>query len=56
MMRNAEIFSVNDSRAPIKGLVVMARVRRSLPGLPRNLPGASLSLFGERIRGIDYEQ
>ena len=50
------MFSVSDSRAPIKGLVLLARMRRSLSGLPRNLPGASLLLYGKRIRGIDYEQ
>ena len=56
MIRVAEVFSAHDRRAPIKGLVMLARVRRSLPGLPRNLPGAALWLLGERIRGVDYEQ
>ena len=56
LIRTSEIFSVTDQRAPIKGLVMLARIRRSLPGLPRNLPGASLLFYGKRIRGIDYEQ
>jgi hypothetical protein len=56
MIRAAEIFTIFDPNAPIKGLVILAKMRRSLPGLPRNLPGAALLLYGQRIRGVDYEQ
>lgn len=33
-----------------------AKIRRSLPGYPRNLPSAALLLRGQRIRCVDYEQ
>jgi hypothetical protein len=36
--------------------VVLAKIRRPLLGVPRNLPGVALLLHGQRIRGVDYEQ
>ncbi len=45
----------DDPRAVTGGLIVKARVKRRLPGLPRGKASCSLLWHGCRIRGLDYE-
>ncbi len=49
------VYSKTDLRAPIKGLVVMAKLHQAPLGLPRPTPSAALEWNGKRIRGINYE-
>jgi len=37
------------------GLLIKARVKKALPGLPRGFPSCSLQWHGYRIRCVDYE-
>jgi hypothetical protein len=42
-------------KKPVNGLVVMARVRYSPPGVPKPTPSSALEFYGVRIRGLNYE-
>jgi len=49
------VFRKSEPNNPIKGLVVMAKVHISLPGLPRLIPSSALEWYGKRIRGLNKE-
>ncbi len=39
----------------VGGLIIKARVTKSIPGLPKALPSCALEWHGVRIRCVDYE-
>jgi hypothetical protein len=51
----AEVRRKDDPNWQKGGLLISARVKKALPGLPRGSPSCSLRWYGRRIRGVNYE-
>lgn len=51
----APVFLKSEPNIPVRGLVIMATIRRAPPGLPKPLPSVALEWYGVRIRGLNYE-
>ena len=51
----AKVFRKAEPNNPITGLVIVATVRTSPPGVPKPIPSSALEWFGKRIRGLNYE-
>jgi hypothetical protein len=49
------VFKPGDLRAPIPGLVVIAKAHQAPTGLPRPTPSVALNWYGKRIRGLNRE-
>lgn len=49
------VFKKGDLRAPLPGLMVMAKAHQAPQGLPHPTPSAALLWHGKRIRGLNRE-
>jgi hypothetical protein len=49
------VFKKGDLRAPLPGLIVIAKAHQAPTGLPHPTPSVALLWYGKRIRGLNRE-